>query len=94
MAVKEKETRAGRWNLRVASDEDELVRAAAEESELDLTGFVRHAALVEAQRVLTDRRRFALNEQDWDRFNELLDRPPKVPAGLEKLFSKPSVFEE
>ena len=93
MAVKDKGTREQRWELRVASNEDELVRAAAQVSELNLSVFVRQAALVEAQRVLADRRHFALDEEDWNRFNELLDRPPKIPAGLEKLFSKRSVFE-
>ena len=38
--------------------------------------------------------RFTLNEAEWQRFNELLDRPPQVPEGLKELFSKPSVFED
>jgi uncharacterized protein (DUF1778 family) len=95
MAVDNKQaTRSQRWDLRVAEHEDELVRAAAAACELNLTGFVRHAAFAEAQRVLADRRRFALSDSDWERFNEMLERPPRVPAGLRKLFSQKSVFED
>lgn len=94
MAVENKEARPQRWNLRVAEREDELVRAAAAVSDLNFTTFVRHAAFAEAQRVLADRRHFVLDEQGWKRFSELLDRPAQVPPGLEKLFSKPSVFED
>ena len=82
-----------RWNFRVASGDDDLVRAAAEAAETSVTSFVTRAAVVEAQRVLADRREFHLDEPDWDRFNELLDRPAQIPPGLEELFSKPSVFE-
>lgn len=92
--TKNETTRARRWNLRVAEHEDELVRRAAAASELNYTGFVRHAAFVEAQRVLADRRRFELDNEDWQRFNQLLDRPPRVPRGLKKLFAKPSVFKD
>jgi hypothetical protein len=34
-----------------------------------------------------------LEQPDWERFMKLLDRPAQVPAGLRRLFSKPSVFE-
>jgi uncharacterized protein (DUF1778 family) len=88
------DTRSQRWNLRVAEDEDELVREAAELSEEGLTGFVREAAIQEAKRVLADRRIFPVAEADWQQFNEMLDRPARVPAGLRELFSKPSVFDE
>lgn len=82
-----------RWNLRVAEDEDSLVRIASESTAMKFTSFVRGAALAEAHRVLADRRRFELDEHDWETFNELLERPARIPAGLRKLFSKPSVFE-
>lgn len=82
-----------RWNFRVAEDDDALVRAASELSETSVTGFVCKAAVSEAHRVLADRQRFSLDDADWERFNELLDRPAKVPAGLRELFSKPSLFE-
>lgn len=88
------DTRSQRWNLRVAAEEDELVRQAAEEADEGLTSFVRGAAVQEAKRVLADRRTFVLDDASAARFNELLERPARVPDGLRDLFSKPSVFDE
>jgi uncharacterized protein (DUF1778 family) len=82
-----------RWDFRVAADADELVRRAADVSHRTLTEFVVEAAVVEADRVLGDRTRFALEDEDWLRFMEVLDRPPQENPGLAKLFSKPSVFK-
>jgi uncharacterized protein (DUF1778 family) len=87
------QARISRWNLRVAQDDDFLVRKAADESDRELSEFVRSAAVVEAERILADRTIFTLDDDQWDRFTEILDRPPRVPAGLRELFSKPSVFE-
>jgi len=86
-------TRELRWNLRVAPSDDALIRAASDALETNLTTFVRDAALIEARRVLTDRRQFALEPDAWQTFCDLLDRPAEVPAGLQDLFSKPSVFK-
>lgn len=92
-SAKTGETRDRRWDLRVAESEDALVRAASRSSETSFTSFIRFAAVSEARRVLADRTHFELEQPDWDRFTELLDRPAKVPPGLRKLFSKPSVFK-
>lgn len=81
-----------RWDFRVASEADQLVRQAAETAERTLTDFVVDAAVVAAERVLADRTQFVLDAERWDRFVELLDRSPQDNPGLEKLFSKPSVF--
>jgi len=81
-----------RWDFRVASDKDQVVRQAAETAERTLTDFVVDAAVVEAERVLADRTQFVLDAEQWERFVELLDRPPQEKPGLEKLFSQPSVF--
>lgn len=40
-----------------------------------------------------DRTQFQLAKPEWERFVEMLERPPHVPEGLRKLFSKPSVFK-
>lgn len=93
MATKSKHSRDLRWNFRVAEGENEIVRAASELADVNMTSFVRNAAVSEARRMLADQTMFALDISEWERFNELLDRPAEVPAGLRDLFSKPSVFE-
>jgi uncharacterized protein (DUF1778 family) len=81
-----------RWDFRVATETDRLVRQAAETSDRTLTDFVVDAAVVEAERVLADRTQFVLAAENWARFVEILDRPPRHKPGLEKLFSRPSVL--
>lgn len=92
-ATKAGETRDLRWNVRVEESEDALVRAASDLSDTKFSSFVRVAAVAEARRILADRTQFPLGGPDWERFTQLLDRPPHVPHGLRKLFSKSSVFE-
>ena len=82
----------GRWDFRVDAETDRLVRHAAQTAEQTLTEFVVDAAVVEAERLLADRREFVLDAEQWERFVELLDRSPQHNPGLEKLFAKPSVF--
>lgn len=89
MAEASKDTR---WNLRVAAETSELVREAASARHQNLTEFVLDAALDEAERVLADRSRFALDEESWNEFARLLERPVRDNPGLAKLFAKPSVF--
>ncbi|HEX2266107.1 MAG TPA: DUF1778 domain-containing protein [Solirubrobacterales bacterium] len=88
-----RETRDLRWNLRVEDSEDALVRAASEATETSYSSFIRTAAVSEAQRVLADRTQFPLPPARWEEFNQLLEQPPRVPEGLRRLYSKPSVFE-
>ena len=82
-----------RWNFRVEPAADEVVRQAALVCHRDLTDFVKQAAVNEAERVLADRTRFALDAEAWDRFTELLDRPARENPALAKLFASPSVFD-
>ena len=87
------QVRHARWNLRIGSQTDSLVRRAASERDQSLTDFVVESALNEAEHVLADRTRFELGEEQWRAFMELLDRPVRDNPGLAKLFSTPSVFE-
>ncbi len=81
-----------RWDFRVEPETDRLVRQAAATSQRTLTDFVVDAAVLEAERLLADRTAFALPPEQWEKFVELLDCPPRDNPGLEKLFSEPSVF--
>lgn len=88
MAAKSKD-----WKFRVAEEEDRLVKAAVDASDTKFSSFVRSAAVAEAHRVLADRRSFELDQDAWEKFSELLERPARVPEGLTELFSTPSVFK-
>jgi uncharacterized protein (DUF1778 family) len=81
-----------RWDFRVESETDRLVRQAAATSHQTLTEFVVDAATLEAERLVADRTEFALEREQWEQFVELLDRSPRDNPGLERLFSNPSVF--
>jgi uncharacterized protein (DUF1778 family) len=83
-----------RWDFRVASGTDALVRHAAEATARTLTDFVVDAAVLEAERVLADRTQFTLRAEQWARFIEILDRPPRENPGLARLFSQPSAFTD
>ena len=87
------ELRHARWNLRIGSQTDSLVRRAASERDQSLTDFVVESAVTEAEHVLADRVRFELGEDEWNAFMDLLDRPVQDNPGLAKLLAKPSVFE-
>ncbi len=39
-----------------------------------------------------ERHLFALDEESWSRFVEVVDRPAQDSSGLERLFAEPSVF--
>jgi uncharacterized protein (DUF1778 family) len=93
VTVRTGETRERRWNLRVEDAEDEIVRAASNVAETSYSSFVRDAAVAEARRILADRTQFKLDPAQWQELNDLLDRPPRIPEGLRKLYSRPSVFE-
>ena len=43
--------------------------------------------------VLGDRTHFVVEDEQWKRFVELLDRPPQENPGLTKPFAKPSIFQ-
>jgi uncharacterized protein (DUF1778 family) len=81
-----------RWGFRIASETDHIVRHAASTANTTLPEFVVDAAVTKAERVLADRNRFGMDPVQWALFADSLDRPPQDKPGLERLFSKPSVF--
>jgi uncharacterized protein (DUF1778 family) len=96
MAAAEKDLKKDRLYLRVSPRQREVISEAAEASQKDLSAFVLEAAIVQAQRVLADRRIFKLDKARWERFNQALDRPvvkPTAKAKLSDLLREPSILE-
>lgn len=82
-----------RFAVRLTSEQDALIRRAAEIEGSDLTTFTLTATLAHAREVLADRRLFQLGDVAWAEFVATLDRPARHNPGLEKLFAEPSPFD-
>jgi uncharacterized protein (DUF1778 family) len=78
-----------RVNLRVAPDDDAVLRRAADLLGETLSEFLIESGLERAERVVADRTRFVLDESAWAAFIEALDRPAQLKPELRDLFSRP-----
>ena len=87
-------TKTERFAVRLTSEQDALIRRAAEVEGTDLTGFTVTATLAHARNVLADRRLFALDDAAWTEFRAVMDRPVTQKPRLEKLFAEPSIFDD
>jgi len=82
-----------RLAVRLTSDQDALIRRAAEVAGASITDFTVDAAVSHARDVLADRRLFLLDDAAWAQFLAVLDRPVAAKPRLEKLFASESIFE-
>lgn len=92
----ERQLKDQRVSVRLSQSQREIIDEAAAAADKDVSAFVLDAALLTAQRVLADRRAFALSEDDWQRFAELLDRPVaplSAKPRLEELVRRASLLE-
>jgi len=86
-------TKTERFAVRLTSEQDALIRRAAEVEGTDLTNFTVTATLAHARDVLADRRLFVLDDAAWTEFLAMLDRPVSHKPRLEKLFVEQSIFD-
>jgi uncharacterized protein (DUF1778 family) len=78
--------------LRVSSERRARYEAAAAIEGKTLTEFVAAAADAATEHTLAGRRIFPLDDEAWERFNAMLDAPPKIIPALVELFARPDVF--
>jgi uncharacterized protein (DUF1778 family) len=83
-----------RLNLRASTQQQQLIRRAAAALDKSVTDFVLDSATVAAEQILADRRWFMLDDDQWERFQELLDAPVTDSPKLRKLLSQPTVFDD
>ena len=81
--------KSSRLNLRVAPADETLLRLAAAESGESVSEFLIESARARAERVLADRTRFVLDDEQWKVFCESLDRPAREWPELQALFERP-----
>ncbi len=83
------EIKTRRVNLRVAERDDDLFRRAADVAEESLSEFLVEGGRERAERLLADRTRFVLSEEQWATFTAALDRPAEAKPELIELFRRP-----
>lgn len=78
--------------MRMSVNQRQLISRAASALDKSETDFMLDAATSEAERVLTDRRWFTVDEDAWNRFQELLDAKIPYEDDLRELLNRPTVF--
>ena len=80
--------KTARLNLRVSRVDKDLFRAAAVTRDESLSEFIVESGRERAERLLADRDRFVLDDEQWAAFNAALERPPEVRPELVDLFAR------
>lgn len=83
----EKETKSERLNLRVTPFDAHLISRAAGELDMTVSEFVVSSAHDRAMDVMADRTRIVVSEEEYDRFVESLERPPRWNPRLAALMA-------
>jgi uncharacterized protein (DUF1778 family) len=85
--------KTARFHVRATDRQAKLIRAGAERKGLKLTDYIVDSLCAQAEMDLADQNHFVVPKEKWNAFLKELDRPPKAPAGLKRLFSRVRVAE-
>ncbi len=85
--------REARLGFRLSRQQERLIRHAAEVTHKKVTDFILESACGAAEQALLDQRLFLVGEEQWRRFQEALDSPPKVKPRLRELLATPAPWE-
>ncbi len=85
--------RSGRLGLRTTPVQAALIQRAAEVTQKSITEFVLTSACEKAEQTLLDQRLFLIDDQAWQVFQEVLERPAQARAGLKTLLEEPAIWE-
>jgi uncharacterized protein (DUF1778 family) len=83
-----------RLELRLEPANRRLLDEAAAASSMSVSAFVLTHATEAAREVLADRTTFALPDDRWDAFMELLDRAERPMPELAAFLARPTVLDE
>lgn len=86
-------TRSEKLDLRLTPSAKATLQRAAAAAQRSVSEFVLESALERAEEALIERKRFGLNETQWQAFLTALDAPTRRHPRLERLLQEASVFE-
>lgn len=82
-----------RIDIRTSNSVKQLLQEAAAACHKNVSEFLLDAGVTAANQALAERRHFALNDEQWQDFMQVLDRPVQAKPGLKKLLSEPGVLD-
>ena len=80
--------RSARLGLRATTEQETVLRRAAEVAHKSLTDFVLDAAYRAAEQTLLDQRLFMVSGSQYQALLDMMDRPESENPGLADLFSR------
>lgn len=86
-------TKTARIDVRASTAVKQLLQEAARACHKNVSEFLLDAGVTAAAQMLADRRRFELDDAQWQAFQELLDRPVQSKPSLKKLLREPGVLD-
>lgn len=81
-----------RIDVRASSAVKQLLQEAARSCHKNVSEFLLDAGVIAANQALADRCHFVLNDDQWQAFQQALDRPVQAKPRLKKLLSEPGVL--
>jgi uncharacterized protein (DUF1778 family) len=81
-------------SARTTASERELLELAAEQSQTNLSDFIRRKAVEAAELAVLDRRIVTIPAEDWEKFEARVNSPPKSLPKLRKRAAKRPVWQD
>jgi uncharacterized protein (DUF1778 family) len=88
-----RESKTERIDVRLTPSAKRILQDAASARHTDLSEFILQSSLTEAEIALSRRTRFILEDEQWNKFVELLDQPVTEIPALRGLLTEPSALE-
>ncbi|MEX1198737.1 MAG: DUF1778 domain-containing protein [Pseudohongiellaceae bacterium] len=86
-------TKSDRIDVRISPEVKLLLQEAARASHKKVSEFLLDAGVSAANQALADRRRFVLDADQWEAFEQALDRPVQRKPALKRLLTEPGVLD-
>jgi uncharacterized protein (DUF1778 family) len=93
MAVRNRETKTEKFDIRLSQQEEALIKQAASLQHTNPTNFIRQQAIVAAEVVIHDQTRFVVTDEQWHDIEAALKQPEKVLPNLQKKFAQPDDWD-
>lgn len=82
-----------RIDVRASAPVKQLLQEAARSCHKNVSEFLLDAGVNAANQALADRRHFTLNTEQWDAFQQALDRSTQTKPNLKNLLTQPGALD-